>query len=77
MCSSEGPQARLIAQIFAIEEQQIEDVINQRDTSGAFEYLEELERRPAFLVHGGNFTIENNALASNSAGTVVPAPLLN
>jgi hypothetical protein len=28
---------RLIAQIFAIEEQQIEDVIDQRDTSRAFE----------------------------------------
>jgi len=35
---------RLVAQIFPVQEEKIEDVIDQRGGSRAFEYLEELER---------------------------------
>ena len=50
----------LFAQIFPIQKEEIKGKIDQRHTSRAFEYLEKLERRAAFLIERGNFAVEDN-----------------
>ena len=52
---------RFFAYIFALQEEQIEDVIDQRDISRAFKILEKLERRTPFLVQCSDFAIEDSA----------------
>jgi hypothetical protein len=45
----------LFAQIFPIQKEQIKRKIDQRDITRAFEYLEQLERRAAFLIKRSKF----------------------
>jgi hypothetical protein len=54
---------QLFAEIFSFKKQQIKDVLDKQYTSGAFEVLEELERRPALLIECGRFAIEDHVFS--------------